>query len=59
MAGDNRNLDAAQRGLLTNSLAPWVALIEEAWNRGPFAVHVSSMQGSGFARVVDSALKPT
>ena len=33
MSGDNRNLDAAQRGLLTNSLAPWLALIEEAANR--------------------------
>lgn len=33
MSGDNRNLDAAQRGLLTNSLAPWLSLIEEATNR--------------------------
>ena len=33
MSGDNRNLDAAQRGLLTNSLAPELALIEEAANR--------------------------
>lgn len=33
MSGDSRNLDAAQRGLLTNSLAPWLALIAEAANR--------------------------
>jgi HK97 family phage portal protein len=33
MSGDNRNLDAAQRGLLTNSLAPWLALLEEATTR--------------------------
>lgn len=33
MSGDNRNLDAAQRGLLTNSLAPWLSLLEEAATR--------------------------
>lgn len=33
MSGDNRNLDAAQRGLLTNSLAPWLSLLEEATTR--------------------------
>lgn len=33
MSGDNRNLDAAQRGLLTSSLAPWLALLEEATTR--------------------------
>jgi HK97 family phage portal protein len=33
MSGDNRNLDAAQRGLLTNSMAPWLSLLEEAITR--------------------------
>lgn len=33
LGGTDRNVDAAQRGLLTNTLAPWLSWIEETANR--------------------------